>query len=127
MVTLFYRAPELLLGAHSYGPAVDVWAVSGVCVCVVCAYGGLSAGVIVCGGVSSGVEWGGVGEDVQHVSKRVFLRIRTCTCMCRCICVRACAGVGVYVHVYDYAGGMCVRGMHSRPSTVRGQAQSVWK
>jgi len=27
VVTLWYRAPELLLGARSYGPAVDVWSV----------------------------------------------------------------------------------------------------
>ena len=26
VVTLWYRAPEVLLGAESYGPAVDVWA-----------------------------------------------------------------------------------------------------
>ena len=27
MVTLWYRAPELLLGAPTYGPAVDLWSV----------------------------------------------------------------------------------------------------
>lgn len=27
VVTLWYRAPELLLGCKSYGPAVDIWAV----------------------------------------------------------------------------------------------------
>ena len=26
MVTVWYRAPELLLGAFDYGPAVDMWA-----------------------------------------------------------------------------------------------------
>lgn len=26
VVTIFYRAPELLFGARAYGPAVDVWA-----------------------------------------------------------------------------------------------------
>ena len=26
VVTLWYRAPELLFGATSYGPAVDIWA-----------------------------------------------------------------------------------------------------
>lgn len=26
MVTLWYRAPEILLGSTQYGPAVDVWA-----------------------------------------------------------------------------------------------------
>lgn len=25
VITLWYRAPELLLGAHDYGPAVDIW------------------------------------------------------------------------------------------------------
>lgn len=37
VVTLFYRAPELLLGAHSYGPAVDVWAAG--CVFAECILG----------------------------------------------------------------------------------------
>lgn len=27
MVTLYYRAPELLLGVPTYGPAIDMWAV----------------------------------------------------------------------------------------------------
>ena len=27
VVTLWYRAPELLLGCKSYGPAIDMWAV----------------------------------------------------------------------------------------------------
>ena len=27
VVTLWYRAPELLLGAISYGPAIDIWSV----------------------------------------------------------------------------------------------------
>ena len=27
VVTLWYRAPELLLGCHSYGPAIDLWAI----------------------------------------------------------------------------------------------------
>ena len=27
VVTLWYRAPELLLGAKDYGPAVDMWSV----------------------------------------------------------------------------------------------------
>lgn len=27
VVTLWYRAPELLLGCKTYGPAVDIWAV----------------------------------------------------------------------------------------------------
>lgn len=26
VVTLWYRAPEILLGCDSYGPAVDMWA-----------------------------------------------------------------------------------------------------
>lgn len=32
VVTLWYRAPEILLGAQSYGPALDLWSVS----CVLC-------------------------------------------------------------------------------------------
>lgn len=27
VVTLWYRAPELLLGCRSYGPAIDLWAI----------------------------------------------------------------------------------------------------
>lgn len=27
VVTLWFRAPELLLGYSSYGPAVDIWAI----------------------------------------------------------------------------------------------------
>jgi cell division cycle 2-like protein len=27
VVTLWYRAPELLLGARSYSPAIDMWSV----------------------------------------------------------------------------------------------------
>lgn len=27
VVTIWYRAPELLLGAHHYGPAIDIWAI----------------------------------------------------------------------------------------------------
>ena len=27
VVTLWYRAPELLLGATSYGPEIDIWSV----------------------------------------------------------------------------------------------------
>jgi serine/threonine protein kinase len=27
VVTLWYRAPELLLGARNYGPAIDMWSV----------------------------------------------------------------------------------------------------
>lgn len=37
VVTLLYRAPELLMGAHKYGPAVDVWAAG--CVFAECILG----------------------------------------------------------------------------------------
>lgn len=31
VVTLWYRAPELLLGSTIYGPAIDVWSLGGIC------------------------------------------------------------------------------------------------
>jgi serine/threonine protein kinase len=31
VVTLWYRAPELLLGGDTYGPAIDCWCACGVC------------------------------------------------------------------------------------------------
>lgn len=31
VVTLWYRAPELLLGSNIYGPAVDIWSLGGIC------------------------------------------------------------------------------------------------
>ncbi len=37
VITLWYRPPELLLGATSYGPAIDLWSAgyrSFFCVCV---------------------------------------------------------------------------------------------
>lgn len=40
VVTLWYRAPELLLGCKSYGPAIDMWAVG----CVLARVGGKSGG-----------------------------------------------------------------------------------
>ena len=33
MTTLWYRAPEVLLGSQRYGIAVDMWALGCVCVC----------------------------------------------------------------------------------------------
>ena len=30
VVTLWYRAPELLLGCETYGPAIDVWSLGAV-------------------------------------------------------------------------------------------------
>lgn len=41
MVSLWYRAPELLLGEKKSSPATDIWSCGSVCVCVVCMRAGI--------------------------------------------------------------------------------------
>ena len=78
VVTLWYRAPELLLGQQLYSTAVDVWScgcivagiLTGVCVCAcVC----VRACVKVCCGCV--VLWLHCGGDLDR-----------CVCVCMCVC-----------------------------------------